>query len=344
MKSINPIRIAAAMVMVATLIVGCKKKTASSEEQEIPTEKPKVEKIIVPEDVYMYEGEVYRLEYKTVPANADLTGLTYKLEFPHLAELDGHEGYVDILGLMTGTTKLYFKDWGKDGDGYESLNLHILDLLERLHVWTPGDDGKEKTLEQNTDCVYNWLGKKDGYATICMDLTAGDAFNPDKFTADVTVGHFEIVKEFSEDGTKVEFRILKTLSFGKDELVFEYDDERIQVPYIFACCVTSEPGPGIDADFSLTYRVDKKNETVRPDDTIYLQAGTSGIMYAKGSLALNWTSADENCLKLTPAEGKGDKYWATVVEFKAGNTPGSTELTLRDQQGKELVFPVVISE
>ena len=177
-----------------------------------------------------------------------------------------------------------------------------------------------------------------------MDLTAGDAFDAEKFTVDVTMGHFEVVKELSEDGTQVVFKLMKTLSFGKDEIVFEYDDERIEQPYIFVFCVTSEPGAGIDADFSLTYRVDKVNDTARSGDTIYLPAGTSGIMYAKGSLALNWTSADESILKVTPAEGKGDKYWATVVEFKAGDTPGSTSLTLRDQKGQEITLPVEISE
>ena len=346
MKSMNPIRLAAVMVMAAMAVAGCKKQPAASGEQENPggqpEEKPKVESFVVPEDVYMYEGEVYRLKYRTVPKNADLTGVSYHLEFPHMADLEGHEGYVDISGLMTGTTKLYIECDVEDA--YTYLNLHILDPLERLHVWTPADDGTEKTLEDNTDCVYGWLGKKDGYAAICMDLTAGDAFNAEKFTVEVTMGHFEVVKELSEDGTQVVFKLMKTLSFGKDEIVFVYDDERIKQPYIFACCVTSEPEAGIDADFSMTYRVDKVNETVRPGDTIYLQAGTSGIMYAKGSLALNWTSADGDILKVTPAEGKGDKYWATVVEFKAGDTPGSTSLTLRDQKGKEITLPVVVSE
>ena len=346
MKSMNPIRLAAVMIMAATFMGGCKKQPAASGEEESPggqpEEKPKVESFVVPEDVYMYEGEVYRLEYRTVPKNADLTGVTYHLEFPHMAELDGHEGYVDILGLMTGPTKLYIECDVEDADTY--LNLNILDPLERLHVWTPGDDGTERTLEQNAECVYGWLGKKDGYAAICMDLTAGDAFDAEKFTVDVTMGHFEVVKELSEDGTQVVFKLMKTLSFGKDEIVFEYDDERIEQPYIFVFCVTSEPGAGIDADFSLTYRVDKVNDTVRSGDTIYLQAGTSGIMYAKGSLALNWTSADESILKVTPAEGKGDKYWASVVEFKAGDTPGSTSLTLRDQKGNEVILPVEISE
>ena len=346
MKSMNPIRLAAVMVMAAMAVAGCKKQPAASGEQENPggqpEEKPKVESFVVPEEVYMYEGEVYRLEYRTVPKNADLTGVNYHLEFPHMAELDGHEGYVDILGLMTGTTKLYIECDVEDADTY--LNLNILDPSERLHVWTPADDGTERTLEQNADCVYGWLGKKDGYAAICMDLTAGDAFDAEKFTVDVAMGNFEVVKELSEDGTQVVFSLMKTLSFGKDEIVFEYDDERIKQPYVFACCVTSEPGPGIDADFSMTYRVDKNNETVRSGDTIYLQAGTSGIMYAKGSLALNWTCADGDILKVTPAEGKGDKYWASVVEFKAGDTLGSTSLTLRDQKGQEITLPVEISE
>lgn len=319
--------------------VSCDKN--KGEEQQNP-QNPKIQRLVVPDEVYMYEDELYRLEYKTVPKNADLTGVTYHLEFPHMAELDGHEGYVDILGLMTGETKLYFECDVEDACIY--IDLNILDPLERLHVWTPDDDGKEKDLAKNTDCIYDWLGKKDGYAAICMDLTAGDAFDADKFTVNVTEGHFEIVKELSEDGTQVVFKLMKTLSFGKDEIVFKYDDERLKQPYVFACSVTSAPGPGIDSDFSLTYRVDKVNETVRSDDTIFLQAGTSGIMYAKGSLALNWTSADENFLKLTPAEGKGDKYWATVVEFNAGDKAGSTSLTLLDQQGQEIVIPVVISE
>lgn len=342
MKSMNPIRLAAVMVMAAMAVAGCKKQPAASGEQEDPVGRPKVEKFVVPEDVYMYEGEVYRLEYRTVSKNADLTGVTYHLEFTHMAELDGHEGYVDIHGLMTGETKLYIECDVEDA--YTYLNLHILDPLERLHVWTPADDGTERTLEQNTDCVYGWLGKKDGYAAICMDLTAGDAFDAEKFMVDVAMGNFEVVKELSEDGTQVVFKLMKTMSFGKDEIVFQYKDERIKQYYLFVCCVTSAPGAGIDADFSLTYRVDKVNKTVGPGDTIYLQAGTSGIMYAKGSLALNWTCADGDILKVTPAEGKGDKYWATVVEFKAGDTPGSTSLTLRDQKGQEITLPVEISE
>lgn len=334
MKKIITIKIVAsvAIALVAMLQTGCKED--EGEKVLVPAQG-----IIAPEDVYMCLGETTRIEFSVVPENADLSELEFSLEFPHLAELTPHDGVLEVHGLMDGETKLYI-DCGEDA--FHIVMLHIIDPDDRLWFWTSGDEGERKYLEEGQNYVYGWFGKTDGYASIYMKLSGDEVIDIDNLSMKYS-DPLDLVYKVSDDGTQVTFLLRNTLNFGKSTFEFKYQDALVGRTFARSFSVTSSPGPGIDSDFSLTYRVGGVNETVRADDTIYLTGGVSGAMYAKGSIALNWTSGDAEMLTVTPAKGKGDKYWATAVEFKAGSKSGSTTLALRDQQGKTITLPVVIN-
>lgn len=298
------------------------------------------EEIVGPEDVYFAVGETAKIEYTVLPANADLSELEVSVEFPHMVEFVSHHGLVEVKGLMGGECKL---DISCGEDAYLGVTLHVLDPEDRWRFWTYNSDGNMQNLSDGLDCVYSWFGKKDGYATFYMELSAEDEINPENLEIKSS-GPIKLLSTLSEDRTMATFQLQNTLTFGKTDFEIKYHDDVLGVDLTYPFSVTSKGGPGIDADFSLTYRYGEEMDTVKSNDMIFLVTNTTGVMYVKGGLSLHWSSEDEERFSVTPAPGKGDEYWATVVEFKTGSEPCETSLYLLDQQGNTLEIQVGIFE